>query len=86
MLGDSGAPLQEFEPGNWLIIVVEGSLLEVRSTTMEDGGELWVVVNKSEELRLQAQIAEQGHVLASSNEAYMVVDSYGSGSVCERFL
>ena len=57
----------------------------MRSTTMEDGGELWVVANKSEELRLQAQIAEQGHVLASSNEAYMVVDSYGSVRYANAF-
>jgi PAS domain S-box-containing protein len=76
-IGVGAEALTDIAVGDRVVIVVGGRLLEFRSSALVDGGQLWVCEDCSELLRLQAQLAEQGHILASGNEAYMVIDPRG---------
>ncbi len=90
-IGSGSEALQDLGIGHTTVIVSSGRLVEIRSkkcldsavqpechTKNDIGHEVWLARDCSEELRLHAQVAEQGHILASSNEAYLVVDTYGN--------
>jgi PAS domain S-box-containing protein len=76
-LGSGAEALGGLRHGERVVIVVNGRLLEVRATAVDDGRELWCCRDCSEELRLHSQIAEQGHMLSGANEAYLVIDANG---------
>src|SRR4051812_23344387 len=87
-LGPASSGLHQIAPGQKLVVLVGGQLLEVEAQALEGGGMLWLVDDKSEELRLRSQLAEEASLLAHSNEAFLVVDQNGviryANAVCER--
>jgi len=71
------AELQRLLPGGRLVVVAGGRLLEVESQANADGGFLWLLTDASAELRLRAQLAEEGGQLAHSHEAFIVIGLNG---------
>jgi signal transduction histidine kinase len=88
-LGTGCAALATLQPGGRQMVLSGGLLLEVESQAIGDGTVLWLVDDKSEELRLRSQLAEQASLLAHGSEAFLVVDAVGqvryANAVCERF-
>lgn len=76
LLGPSAADLPHLDDGGRAVVVLGPRLFEfcVRSTP---GGQYWLVQDVSEELRLRAQLAEEGSLLAHVQEAFLVVDRHG---------
>jgi PAS domain S-box-containing protein len=74
-LGCSG--LTGLEPGQKVVVLAGGLLLEVEAQRMDSDARLWLIDDKSEELRLRSQLAEQASLLAHGNEAFLVVDQQG---------
>jgi PAS domain S-box-containing protein len=87
-LGAGGVGLGALKPGQDIVALVGGRLLEVESQETEGGGLLWVVEDKSSELRLRAQLAEEASFIAHHHEAFLVVDQTGliryANECCER--
>jgi PAS domain S-box-containing protein len=87
-LGAPCAALAELAHGKRAVVLVGGHLLDVESQLIEGRGTLWLIDDKSEELRLRSQLAEEASLLAHSNEAFLVVDPSGAirygNAVCER--
>ena len=88
-LGPGCASLSTLQPGNRQMVMSGGLLLEVESQRLEATTVLWLVDDKSEELRLRSQLAEQASLLAHGSEAFLVIDVHGqvryANAVCERF-
>jgi len=87
-LGPGGAGLAKLASGQRVVVVAGGHLLEVESQGAPDGGVLWLIEEKSEELRLRSQLAEEATLLAHGSEAFLVVDPHGiiryANPVCEN--
>ncbi len=87
-LGPASTGLTALTPGHKLVVLVGGQLLEVEAQALDGGGLLWLIDDKSEELRLRSQLAEEASLLAHSNEAFLVVDQNGviryANAQCER--
>lgn len=88
-LGIGCAGLASLAPGERQTVLSGSLLLEVKSQCLGDGTVLWLVDDKSEELRLRSQLAEQASMLAHGSEAFLVVDTQGqvryANAVCENF-
>lgn len=88
-LGSGCASLATLAPGQRQMVLAGGLLLEVQSQRIDPTTVLWLVDDKSEELRLRSQLAEQASLLAHGSEAFLVVDIHGqiryANAVCERF-
>ena len=76
-LGPGCSGLSGLEPGQKVVVLAGGLLLEVEVQRMDADAQLWLVDDKSEELRLRSQLAEQASLLAHGNEAFLVVDQQG---------
>lgn len=76
-LGPGGAGLTRLVPGQKVVVLSGSLLLEVEAQRLDGGTLLWLVDDKSEELRLRSQLAEQASLLAHGNEAFLVVDQEG---------
>ena len=87
-LGEGCAGLQTLNPGARMVVPAAGRLLEIEIQEVAGGGQLWLVVDHSIELRLRAQLAEEASFLAHSHEAFMVIDLTGfiryANEFCER--
>jgi len=88
-LGSGCASLATLQPGNRHLVMSGGLMLEVESQLIDETTVLWLVNDKSEELRLRSQLAEQASLLAHGSEAFLVIDVHGqvryANAVCERF-
>ncbi|NRA36877.1 MAG: PAS domain-containing sensor histidine kinase [Planctomycetes bacterium] len=86
-LGEGCEAFGELTPGNSNVIVVDGALIEGKLSAVSEGS-LLLLTDRSEELRWQSQLAEQGHMLSSNNEAYLVIDQRGmiryANNFCEE--
>jgi len=76
-LGPGCAVLTDLAPGQHQVVHAGGQLLEVSAQQLGNSALLWLVVDKSEELRLRAQLAEHASLLAHSSEAFLVIGSDG---------
>ncbi len=76
-LGPACAVLTTLKPGDRHVVHAGGQLLEVSAQTIGTNALMWLVVDKSEELRLRAQLAEHASLLAHSSEAFLVIGSDG---------
>ena len=87
-LGDNATALREAKPGTRHVLPLGGRLIEVEVHPHADGGVMWMMLDKSSELRLRAQLTEEASFLAHSHEAFMVVDQNGfiryANPFCER--
>lgn len=76
LLGPSAVDLLSLADGGRAVVVLGPRLFEF-SVRSGPGGEYWLVQDVSEELRLRAQLAEEGSLLAHVQEAFLVVDRHG---------
>ncbi len=87
-LGQGFTALVDARPGTRHIVTVEGRLIEAEVHPHADGGIMWMMLDKSSELRLRAQLTEEASFLAHSHEAFLVVDQNGfiryANPFCER--
>jgi PAS domain S-box-containing protein len=87
-LAENGAALRDGKPGTRHVLPLGGRLIEVEVHPHADGGIMWMMLDKSSELRLRAQLTEEASFLAHSHEAFLVVDQNGfiryANPFCER--
>jgi PAS domain S-box-containing protein len=86
---DAGcAELARVQPGTRQVVVAGGKLIEVEVHPTAAGGLMWLMQDKSSELRLRAQLTEEASFLAHSHEAFLVVDQNGfvryANPFCEK--
>lgn len=89
-LGPGCVGLSSLRPGAKQLVHAGGLLLEISAQNLGDEAIMWLVVDKSEELRLRAQLAEHASLLAHSSEAFLVVGADGrvryANAVSERLF
>jgi PAS domain S-box-containing protein len=82
------AELERIPAGTRQVVVCGGKLIEVEIHAAAGGGLMWMMQDKSSELRLRAQLTEEASFLAHSHEAFMVVDQNGfiryANPFCEK--
>jgi PAS domain S-box-containing protein len=87
-LGTGMAVLLEARPGTRHVVPLQGRLIEVEVHPHADRGVMWLMLDKSSELRLRAQVTEEASFLAHNHESFMVVDQNGfvryANPFCER--
>ncbi len=87
-LGANLAVLLEARPGTRHVVPVQGRLIEVEVHPHADRGVMWLMLDKSSELRLRSQLTEEASFLAHNHESFMVVDQNGfvryANPYCER--
>ena len=83
-LGDASDILSTLQDDDSGMLVIGGSLIEAKRRAAGDQY-LIVLTDRSEELRWQSQLAEQGHMLSTNTEAFLVVEQTGSVRYANNF-
>ena len=86
-LGNGAEALAALSNDDSGMLVISGSLIEAKKRADSDV-DVILLIDRSEELRWQSQLAEQGHMLSTNTEAFLVVEQNGlvryANNFCEQ--